>query len=98
LSADSGLAPRARRDIAAAVAAGRFEVDDVDIALAVAGGALLGLGQLLADQPDRDDAAATDAVTRDLLRLWGLTARQADSLSTQPLPDIVLADEAASTG
>src|SRR5450631_3716710 len=32
LSADDGLAPRARRDVAAAVDAGRFDVADVDVA------------------------------------------------------------------
>ena len=37
--------------------AGRFTVDDPELALSVAGGALLGLGNLLRDQPDRDDAA-----------------------------------------
>jgi AcrR family transcriptional regulator len=88
LSSDRGLAPRARRDIAAAAAAGRFNVPDPDIGLAVAGGALLGLGQLLLDQPNRDDARTSDEVTRDVLRLFGLTARQAQHLTSQPLPDI----------
>ena len=40
--------------------AGRFHVDDPSWRLAVAGGALLGLGQLLHDQPERDDAEAAD--------------------------------------
>lgn len=89
LSSDLGLAPRARRDIAAASDAGRFKVRDPDIALAVAGGALLGLGQLLFDQPDRDDAAAADEVTRDVLRLFGLTARQAENLTSRELPELL---------
>ena len=54
LSSDKGLAPRALRDIKAAVAAGRFTVDDPELALAVAGGALLGVGHLLQSQPQRD--------------------------------------------
>src|SRR6478735_11575030 len=33
LHADSGLAPRARRDIKAAVDAGRFDVEDLDLAV-----------------------------------------------------------------
>ncbi len=41
LSADNGLAPRARRDIDAAVEAGRFTVDDLDLAVTMAAGALL---------------------------------------------------------
>ncbi|MGV0585272.1 TetR/AcrR family transcriptional regulator [Mycobacteroides chelonae] len=85
LSSDRGLAPRARRDIAAASDAGRFTVDDPDIALAIAGGALLGLGQLLHDQPDRDDAQAADAVTRNVLRFLGMTAKQAAALTSRPL-------------
>ena len=48
LSSDIGLAPRALRDIEAGVAAGRFTVDDPELALSVAGGALLGLGQPVA--------------------------------------------------
>ena len=38
LSADSGLAPRARRDIAAAVDAGRFDVEDLDVAVTMTAG------------------------------------------------------------
>jgi AcrR family transcriptional regulator len=96
LSSDRGLAPRARRDIVAASDAGRFKVNDPDIALAVAGGALLGLGQLLFDQPDRDDAQATDEVIRNVLRLFGMTARQADQLTSRPLPEIVISGDAGS--
>ncbi len=96
LSSDRGLAPRARRDIVAAAGAGRFKVADPDVALAVAGGALLGLGQLLLDQPDRDDAEATDEVARDVLRLFGLTARQAERLVARPLPDIAVGDDTGS--
>jgi len=88
ISADRGLAPRARRDIEAGVQAGRFTVDDADVALAVAGGTLMGLGQLLNDQPERDDAAATDRVTADLLRLFGVAAEEAVDICRRPLPDI----------
>lgn len=96
LSSDRGLAPRARRDIAAASDAGRFKINDPDIALAIAGGALLGLGQLILDQPDRDDAEAADEVTRDVLRLFGMTARQAKQLTSHPLPEITIAGDAGS--
>jgi AcrR family transcriptional regulator len=89
LSSDRGLAPRARRDIAAAVAGGRFTVEDTDLALAVAGGALLGLGNLLRSQPERDDGHDTDAVTEDVLRLFGLTSDEAHTLCTRPLPDLM---------
>jgi AcrR family transcriptional regulator len=88
LSSDLGLAPRALRDIEAAVSAGRFTVDDPELALSVAGGALLGLGNLLRSQPDRDDAAAADTVTEDVLRLFGLPANEAGEICRRPLPDL----------
>ena len=88
LASDRGLAPRALRDINAAVAAGRFDVDDPELALAVAGGALLGLGRLLRDQPERDDAQAADKVTEDVLRLFGLPAEEAHQICQRPLPDL----------
>ena len=88
LSSDKGVAPRARRDIIAAADAGRFQVDDPDLALAVVGGALLGLGQLLHDEPDRDGADAADKVTEHVLRLLGMSADEARRICQQPLPDI----------
>ena len=88
LKSDRGLAPRALRDIVAAVRAGRFRVDDPALALAVAGGALMGLGQLLADEPERDDAQAADRVTEDVLRLFGMDADEAHDICQRPLPDL----------
>jgi AcrR family transcriptional regulator len=88
LSADTGLAPRVRRDIAAAVEAGRFQVVDLDVAVSMVAGALIGLGQLLQDQPDRDVEATTDSVTEVLLRMFGMPRRQAHRISSLPLPDI----------
>ncbi len=88
LSADTGLAPRARRDIAAAKEAGRFDVEDLDVAVTMTAGALLALGQLLHDQPTRDVEQTTDGVTEDLLRMFGLPRRQAHRICSLPLPDI----------
>lgn len=87
LSSDRGLAPRALRDIKAGVHAGRFEVDDPELALAMAGGALLGLGALLREDPHRDGAAAADTATENVLRLFGLTAQEAHAVCQRPLPD-----------
>ncbi|CQD16904.1 TetR family transcriptional regulator [Mycobacterium europaeum] len=87
LSSQRGLAPRALRDIRAGVAAGRFDVEDPELALAMAGGALLGLGALLRDDPDRDDARAADLVTENVLRLFGLSAADARAICRRPLPD-----------
>jgi AcrR family transcriptional regulator len=88
LAADRGLAPRALRDINAAVAAGRFHVEDPELSLAVAAGALLGLGYLLQSQPDRDAVATADAVTEDVLRLFGMPPEDARQICALPLPDM----------
>ena len=87
MSADRGLAPRALRDIKAAVAAGRFTVADPDLALAVAGGALMGIGHLLQSQPERDAGTASDAGTESVLRLFGMTADDAREVCALPLPE-----------
>jgi AcrR family transcriptional regulator len=92
LSSERGLAPRALRDIKAAADAGRFHIDDPELALAMAGGALLGLGKLLRDDPHRDDARASDAVTENLLRLFGLSADEAEAVCRRPLPDDAFAE------
>jgi AcrR family transcriptional regulator len=92
MSSERGLGPRALRDITDAAAGGRFTVDDPKLGMAVAAGALLGLGKLLQDEPDRDDAAAADRVTEDVLRLFGVPADEAREICTRPLPD--LADQA----
>ena len=88
LSSERGLAPRALRDIKAAANAGRFRVDDPELALATAGGALLGLGTLLREDRDRDDAHAADTVTENVLRLFGLSSDEAHSICQRPLPDL----------
>lgn len=89
LSNGDGLAARAFRDIVAACEAGRFTVrGDPAAALAVAGGALMGLGQLLHDDPNRDDARTSDDVTFDVLRLFGITVEEAQRLCSTPPPDL----------
>jgi AcrR family transcriptional regulator len=92
LSSDRGLAPRALRDIKAGADAGRFKVEDPELALAMAGGALLGLGKLLRDKPDRDDARAADTVTENVLQLFGLSAEEAHEVCQRPLPDDAFAE------
>ncbi len=93
-----GLAPRALRDIKAANAAGRFHVADPELAVTLAAGAWLGLGQLLLSEHRRDDAEATDQMTEDLLRLYGVPADQAHDICRRPLPsleDLTRPDSAA---
>jgi AcrR family transcriptional regulator len=88
LSSERGLAPRALRDIEAATRAGRFQVDDPELALAVAGGALLGLGNLLLNQPERDDSQAADGLTENMLHLFGMPADEAHEICRRPVPDL----------
>lgn len=83
-----GLAPRALRDIKDAMSAGRFTIDDAELGLAVAGGALIGMGRLIRDQPERDDACTADKVTEDVLRMFGLSAAEAAEICQRPLPDL----------
>jgi AcrR family transcriptional regulator len=98
LGSDNGLAPRARRDIAAAAEAGRFDVADLGVAVTMTAGALIALGQLLHNEPDRDVEATTDRVTEDLLRMFGMTRRQAQRICSLPLPDLDTAESSAPTG
>jgi AcrR family transcriptional regulator len=96
ITSDRGLGPRGKRDIAAAAAAGRFQVADPELAMAVSGGALLGVGQLLQAGPERDDAQAVDQVTESVLRLFGLSAQEAHRLSRMALPDLEVVGDGAS--
>ncbi|MET7778414.1 MULTISPECIES: TetR/AcrR family transcriptional regulator [Streptomyces] len=91
---DRGLAPRALRDIRTAAAAGRFEVEDLDLALAMTVGAQLALGSLLHAQPDRDDAKSSDLVVRGLLRHFGMSADEAARICSLDLPDSDMVDAA----
>lgn len=86
LTADQGLLPRARRDVQAAVDAGRFVVTDLDLALTVVSGATLALAKLLLEDPDRDDATAADTVTAHVLRALGVAEGDVAALIALPLP------------
>jgi AcrR family transcriptional regulator len=88
VTADVGLASRALSDLRTAVAAGRLSVEDPEAAQAAVGGALLGLLQYLDSRPDVDAALATDALAVSLLRMLGMTRRQAEGVVARPLPDV----------
>ncbi|MGI5461160.1 TetR/AcrR family transcriptional regulator [Streptomyces sp. CA-249302] len=83
-----GVATRARRDIEAAIRAGRFSARDIAPALLVVAGAMLCLGEFLHAHPERDDAETTDQVVEELLRMFGLSADEAREISLRPLPDM----------
>ena len=85
---ERGLAPRALRDIIAANRAGRFRVADPQLALAMAAGTWLALGQLLQDQPERDDAQASDQMAEDLLCIFGVPAEEAHEVCCRSLPEV----------
>jgi AcrR family transcriptional regulator len=86
--ADRGLAPRALRDITVAARAGRFTVDDPELALSAAAGALMGVGQLLQNDPGRDGGEIADRATRDVLVMLGLPPDEAEDICAQPLPNL----------
>ncbi|MCX2715988.1 TetR/AcrR family transcriptional regulator [Mycolicibacterium sp. J2] len=88
ISSDRGVAPRARRDIVAGIEAGRFTIEDPELALAIAGGVLMGVGILVRDHPDRDDGATADLATENLLRVFGLPVDEARAMCRKPLPDL----------
>ncbi len=83
---ETGLAPRARKDIQAAVEAGRFDIEHAQLGLMAAGGALLGLLQLLDTDPDADAEALTDQMTARVLRALGMSKREAEKLCARPMP------------
>lgn len=70
----------------AAQAAGRFEQGNPDLALMSAGGALLGLLQLLDSDPAADADELSDEMTYHVLRMFGLTKVAARKLCSGPLP------------
>lgn len=88
IRADQGLAPRARRDLETAIASGRFTLADPELGLVVVAGSALALGQLLHSEPDRDADAATDQLTADLLRMFGLAESEATEIAHRSLPDL----------
>ena len=66
----------------------RFHVDDPELALTLATGALLSLNRLLHDQPERDEAQATDRLGESFLRVYSLPADEAQEICRRPLPDL----------
>ncbi|MGW3248008.1 TetR/AcrR family transcriptional regulator [Streptomyces sp. NPDC001070] len=86
LTSESGLAPQAMRDLQAAADDGRLDIDDPQSAVAMAGGALLGVLHLLETRPDLDAEHITDQLAARLLRMFGLPRAEAQEIATRPLP------------
>ncbi|MGH4032142.1 TetR/AcrR family transcriptional regulator [Actinomycetota bacterium Odt1-20B] len=88
LHADTGLAPRALRDIEKGVAGGRFSVEDPRIALSAVGGSLLGLLQLESVRPDVSGPEAAGQLAALILRMLGLPPDEAREVAGRPLPPV----------
>ncbi|MFE7171305.1 TetR/AcrR family transcriptional regulator [Streptomyces sp. NPDC057616] len=86
LTSDSGLAPRAMRDLQAAADDGRLDIDDPQTAVAMVGGALLGVLHLLETRPDLDAEHVSDQLAARLLRMFGMTRAEAQEIASRPLP------------
>ncbi|MGB2722475.1 MAG: TetR/AcrR family transcriptional regulator [Rhodococcus sp. (in: high G+C Gram-positive bacteria)] len=86
ITSPHGLGPRAVRDIEAGVVAGYFRVSDIQLSLALVAGALLGMGQLLLEQPERSDVEAVDQMAYSVLLALGVSDADARDLCARSLP------------
>ena len=86
LTSPKGFAPHAMRDIEAAAAAGRFKIDDPQVALACAAGGLVAIMQLAVNDPDVSIADLTDAMVLNVLLMFRVDEEEARRLTSLPLP------------
>ncbi|MGI5290320.1 TetR/AcrR family transcriptional regulator [Nonomuraea polychroma] len=86
LDSNKGLAPRALRDIHRAMNAGRFRLGNPYVALAAAGGSLLGFLQLWLEHPDLVNEESADELAEQLLRMYGMGHDEAHAIAHRPLP------------
>jgi AcrR family transcriptional regulator len=82
----AALGPYAARDLDRGIAAGRFSVDDPDVGLIAAGGALLGV--LRAVLTGRAGADAAESHAALVLRMFGVAPGDAAEVAARPLPEI----------
>lgn len=81
------LSPYAGRDLQSAIAEGRLTVPDVRVALAAAGGALLGVTRAVLENQVGDAADVEHA--EGMLRMFGLPADEAAEVASRPMPQRV---------
>jgi len=86
LTASSGLAPRALRDLKRAEEAGRLVLGDPGVAIACTGGALLGVLHVALEWDGPAVEAAADELAENLLRMFGLPDAEARRIARRPLP------------
>lgn len=84
--ADTGLGPRALRDLGKGRQSGRFMIEDPVIALSAVGGAIIGLLQL--NTVTDLDARAGEQMAELVLRMLGLAMDEARDLAVRPLPEL----------
>lgn len=89
LDAPVGLAPRVRRDIQAAMAAGRFTLpgNDVELAVSKTAGYLFALLRSWLMSPKSVDVQVIDEASAELLRAFGIRPAEARRLAHVALPD-----------
>ncbi|MCX5556513.1 TetR/AcrR family transcriptional regulator [Streptomyces sp. NBC_00038] len=88
LHSDSGLAPRAMRDVEVGIASGRFTITDPTAAVTALGGSLLALVELRFARPERDGDEAASGLVEMLLRMLGVPPEDAREIAWRPLPDL----------
>jgi AcrR family transcriptional regulator len=82
--ASSTLGPYARRDLLRGIERGRFSVDDPEVALTAAAGALLAFVRAVLQ--GRTDAAKAHLHAASVLRIFGLSPKDAAEVAARPLP------------
>ena len=87
MAQESGLIDHVRKDITAAVDSARFDID-VEFAVHITAGAMLGLTALLDANPGLDADALADEYAVRMLRAYGLSKTEATQVASRPLPDL----------
>ncbi|MET9451555.1 TetR/AcrR family transcriptional regulator [Streptomyces cinerochromogenes] len=88
IHSDSGLSPRALRDLEAGIASGRFTCGSATIALSAVGGTLMSLVALRLARPDLDGDEAASDLAEMVLRMLGVPPDDAHEVTRRPLPDL----------
>ncbi|GAA1211939.1 TetR/AcrR family transcriptional regulator [Streptomyces rhizosphaericus] len=86
LNAPFGHAAHARSDIEAAMAAGRFVIEDVDVALACTAGCLIATMHLCTGAPPDTVDSIADQAVRNVLRMFGMNDADVTEIVSLPLP------------
>jgi hypothetical protein len=88
IHAQSGLSPRALRDLEIGIATGRFTCTNPTTALSALGGTLLSLVALRLARPDLDGDEAASDLAEMVLRMLGVPADDAREVTRRALPDL----------